>query len=303
MMPEGFEVGIVGAGVAGLAAALDVAIHGHKVYIIDKAPTIGGWSTRWSKLFPTDECSTCFSQFEMAVVANHPNIDIYTNTVVTELSGRIGAYTIKIKTTPRYVDPTKCIVCDKCTEVCPLELDNEYEVNLTKRKNIYTPFPQAIPHIPVVDETNMNYCRNECGKEEGSLCVKICPTDAVDLNMEPQENEFIVGAVIVATGFENYDAKGQYGYGKFENVITLPEIERYMASDGPTNGDLIVPSDKRTPESISFILCVGSRDPQTNKYCSRYCCMSTFKNIKQIKDRVKDAKINVYYKDIHYLSS
>ncbi len=286
------SVAVIGGGVAGIEAALTLADSGVKVYLIEKRPTIGGHMALLNEVFPTNDCSICILAPKMSDVWNHENIEVITNAEIEEVSGTVGNFRIKITRHPRYVDESKCKGCiDDCSSVCPVEVPSEYNFGMGPRKAIYIPFPQSTPLYAAIDWEHCIGCR---------LCEKACEPQAIDFSQQPEKLEIEVGAIIVATGYKVFDArrKPEYGYGRFANVITTFELERLLSASGPTMGKLLRPSDSTVPKRIAFIQCVGSRDENANRYCSRVCCMVSLKNAYAIKERYPDAEITIFYIDI-----
>ncbi|MGQ9720114.1 MAG: 4Fe-4S binding protein [Candidatus Jordarchaeum sp.] len=282
---------IVGGGIAGISAALDVANAGFKVHMIEKSPTIGGRMAQLDKTFPTMDCSACILTPKMVDVARHPNIEIHTYSEIREVEGYVGNFKVKIVEHPRYVLADKCTGCGKCDEVCPVYVPNEFEERLGSRKAIYIPFPQAVPNLYTIDRDKCIECK---------LCVKVCEPEAIDFNQPEKEIELDVGTVIIATGYDvftPFDAP-QYGYGRLPNVITSLELERLLSSFGPTGGKVIVPSTHEKPKRIAFIQCVGSRDQRLFPYCSRVCCTYSVKHARQIKEKYPDTEIFIFYMDM-----
>lgn len=286
------SVAVIGGGVAGIEAALTLADSGIKVYLIEKNPTIGGHMATLNEVFPTNDCSICILAPKMSDVWNHENIEVITNAEIEEINGSVGNFKIKILKHPRFVDESKCKGCiDDCSSVCPVEVPNEFDYGIGVRKAIYIPIPQSTPLYAAIDWEKCIGCR---------LCEKACLPEAIDFDQQPEVVELSVGAIIVATGYKVFDArrKTEYGYGKFRNVITTIELERLLSASGPTMGKLLRPSDSTVPRKIAFIQCVGSRDENTNRYCSRVCCMVSLKNAYAIKERYPDAEITIFYIDI-----
>ena len=285
-------VAVIGGGIAGIESALNVADAGIKVYLIEREPTIGGRMALLNELFPTNDCSICILAPKMSEALNHENIEVITNAELKEFEGHVGSFKLKVVKHPRYVDESKCKGCiDDCSSVCPVEVPNEFDYTIGTRKAIYLPIPQSTPLYAVIDWKHCIGCR---------LCEKACEPNAIDFNQDPEEIDIEVGAVIVATGYNPFDArkKEEYGYGIYKNVITTLELERLLSASGPTLGELLRPSDSTVPKKIAFIQCVGSRDVNTNKYCSRVCCMVSLKNAFIIKDRYPDSEITIFYIDI-----
>ncbi|MBE8539030.1 CoB-CoM heterodisulfide reductase HdrA2 [Geoglobus acetivorans] len=285
-------VAVIGGGVAGIEAALNIADAGIQVYLIEKAPTIGGHMATLNEVFPTNDCSICILAPKMSEALNHENIEVITNAELKDFEGHVGNFRLKVIRHPRYVDEGKCKGCiDDCSSVCPVEVPNEFDYTIGTRKAIYLPIPQSTPLYAAIDWQHCIGCR---------LCEKACEPEAIDFSQNPEEIEIEVGAVIVATGFRPFDArrKEEYGYGIYRNVITSLELERLLSASGPTLGELLRPSDSSIPKKIAFIQCVGSRDEKTNRYCSRVCCMSSLKNAFAIKERYPDSEVTVFYIDI-----
>ena len=289
---------VIGAGVSGMRAALDLAQRGFEVYLIEKAPSVGGRTAQLNELYPTGEYALDVLKPMMDAVASHPKIRLFTNSDIEAVDGFIGNFKAKIVVKPRYIT-SECDACGKCETVCPIEVSNEFDFGLSKRKAIYLPFPAALPRTYVIDDKNCN----KCGK-----CIEVCERGAIDLREKPMRVEVDVGTIIVATGHDLYDPpEGEYGYKVYENVITLPQLERLLNENGPTNGQLLF--NGSIPKSVIFISCVGSRqepgiyqpikeDQQLNRYCSRVCCMAALKNALSIKERYPTTRVYYLYRDI-----
>jgi heterodisulfide reductase subunit A len=293
------KVLVIGAGIAGMETALLLAETGAEVYLVDKEPSIGGSLHLLDYTFPTDSCGLCYLEpypsprfcptFESA---RHPNIYIIPYAEVEALEGKAGAFTVKILHKPRYVYEEKCILCNRCAEVCPEERPHPYEGRLSPQKAIYKPHLRGIPPTYVID---MDYC-TRCGK-----CVEVCPTDAIDLNMQPKTSELSVASVVVAAGYEPFDPakRAEFGYGIFPNVLTSLEFERMVSFSGSTHGKLLRPSDGKPVRKIAFIHCIGSRDPAIGRgYCSSVCCMYTAKQVNLAKRRNPELEVSVFYMDL-----
>ena len=287
---------VIGGGVAGIQAALDLADTGYKVYLVEKEPSIGGRMAQLDKTFPTMDCSICILAPKMADVARHPNIELLTNSEIQDVKGYIGNFKVKILKKPRYVTD-ECSACGDCSEVCPITVPNEFDVGLASRHAIYTPFPQAVPATYIVDP---EVCLNQSGIIVCNKCINACEHQAINFDMKPETIELEVGTIIVATGADVFDPTvlPNYGYGKYPNVITSLEFERLINAGGPSRGNLIRPSDMRIPESVAFIQCVGSRSEKGYPYCSNVCCMNTIKDSLLIKEHWPKTKIYVFYIDI-----
>lgn len=286
---------IIGGGIAGITAALDLASSGIPVILVEKSPTIGGKMAMLSETFPTLDCAQCILTPKMAEVARHPLIKIYTNAEVIDVNGFAGNFKVKILQRARYVRIGDCRLCGFCERVCPVKVPNEFNRGLSDRKAIYIPFPQAVPPAYVIDRTNCTHWVNGCDK-----CLKVCPTKAIDFNEKDKIVEEEVGAIIIATGYEVYPARKlrEYGYGVYKDVIDSLQFERILSASGPTRGSILRPSDGRPVKRVVFIQCVGSRDVNYLEYCSKICCMYTAKHALIFKERVPDGEAYVYYIDI-----
>jgi heterodisulfide reductase subunit A len=288
---------IIGAGVAGIQAALDIADGGYEVYLVEKSPTIGGHMAQLSETFPTLDCSQCILTPKMVAVSRHPNIHLLTYSEVTEISGYVGNFHVKIVKKPRYVDEDKCNLCNECEKVCPQTTPDEFDNGLSLRKAIYIPFPQAIPSTYTLDEsTCLGLHPLRCNE-----CLKVCEPDAIDYDMTPEIIEDDFGAIVVATGYELYGMENidEYGYGEITDVIDGIHFERLLSASGPTNGEIRRPSDGKKPENVVFIQCVGSRDPELHcSYCSKICCMYTAKHAMLYKHRVPEGTPTIFYIDV-----
>jgi heterodisulfide reductase subunit A len=288
---------IIGGGVAGIQASLDLADTGYKVFLVEKEPSIGGMMARIDKTFPTMDCSICILAPKMSDVGHHPNIELLANSEVAEVKGYIGNFHVKVLKKPRYVTKD-CSACGECTEVCPIVAPNEFDVGLASRHAIYSPFAQAVPATYIID---MNLCLNKNGVVVCDKCMKACERKAIVYEMKPETMELEVGTIIVATGADVFDPSilPNYGYGRFPNVITSLEFERLINAGGPSGGHLIRLSDKQVPKRVAFVQCVGSRTDKNGRlYCSNVCCMNTIKDSLLIKEHWPDTEIYVFYVDI-----
>jgi len=286
-----FDALIVGGGIAGLQAGLDLADQDYQVAIVEKDTSIGGKMIRLSKVFPTLDCSSCITTPKMAAVAHHDNITIFTYCDLKSLERKGQVLTASITQRPRYVDPDKCIGCRQCEYSCPIYVADEEEGCFSARKAAYIPFSCAIPQIALIDVENCMLC----GK-----CEKVCPTQAVDYFQKPDDFTIRAKTAILATGFEltPVENKQQYGYGEIPNVITSLQMERLLAPHGPYNR-VLRPSDGMEPDSIAFIQCAGSRDKSMGiSYCSRVCCMYAIKEAMLLSGSLPLADIIIYYMDI-----
>jgi len=290
---------VIGGGIAGIQAALDIADAGFEVDIVEKNATIGGRMAQIDKTFPTLDCSACILTPKMVDCAQHEKIDILSYSEVEEVKGFVGNFNVKIRRKARYVDETKCTGCKVCMEKCPSKKGlNEFNMNLNTRPAIHIPFAQAIPNVAVIDpEQCIKLKTGKCG-----ICQKFCGAGAIDYEQKDSFVERQYGAIVVATGFKpiNIDAFNEYGYSDNKDVVTSLELERLMNAAGPTNGVLLRPSDGKHPHKIVFIQCVGSRDVSGcgKPYCSKICCMYTAKHAMLIREKYPDTEESVFYIDV-----
>jgi len=285
---------VVGGGIAGIQAALKIADSEHQVYLVERTPSIGGHMAQLDKTFPTLDCSACILTPKMTQVGSHPFIELLTYSEVEEVSGYIGNFKAKIRKKARYINEELCTGCGVCQEKCPWKVDSEFEAGLGKRKAIYSPFPQAVPNIPVIDREHCAYFQS--GKCRA--CEKFCEAKAIDFEQEDEIIEVEVGSIILATGFQVFDPTPIYAYGykRLDNVITSLEFERLVNSAGPTEGSVVLKNGEE-PKSIAIIHCVGSRDEKYHEYCSRVCCMHSMKFAHLIKEHTS-AEVYEFYIDI-----
>jgi len=284
---------IIGGGISGISAALDLADMGYKVYVVEKSESIGGKMAQLDKTFPTLDCSICIEGPKMVDVARHPNIEIISFADVLNVSGYVGNFKVRIRKNPRYVIAKNCTGCGECRDACPIEYPNLTDMNMGVRKAISVPFDQAVPLLYTI---NKDYCI-ECFK-----CVDACGArQAIDFDQKPEEVEINVGAIILSIGYDMYNPEDmeELGYGKYINVLTGLELERLLLAAGPTGGKVIRASDGKKPHSVAFIQCVGSRDIDRYEYCSGFCCMFTLKHAVMLKEKYKDqVEVSVLNTDI-----
>lgn len=288
---------VIGGGIAGIQAALDIADNGFQVDIVEKEPSIGGKMAQIDKTFPTLDCSACILTPKMVDAASHENIQLITYSEIEKVEGYVGNFQVTIRKKARSVDMKKCTGCGICWDKCPSKVPSEFELGMAPRKAIYTPFPQAIPNKPVIDRENCRFFKS--GKCK--VCQRMCPTGAIDFEQEDELVQEKYGAIVVATGFELFDhtVYGEYGYGKYPDVITGLHFERLVNASGPTGGKITRPSDGKTPKNIVFIKCVGSRDEAKGKpYCSKTCCMYTAKHATLVGEKLPDGKAYIFYMDV-----
>jgi len=294
------NVVVIGGGVAGIQASLDLAERGIHVYLVEKEPSIGGRMALLDKTMSTNDCSICILAPKMNDCFSHPNIEVLEYSEVVGLTGEAGDFTVKVRRKAKYVDASKCTGCGDCMEKCPTEIPNEYNSNLNKRKAIYLPFPQAVPRKATIDE---EYClkltKNRCG-----LCQKICKAEAIDYTQKDTMVELSAAAIIVAVGLSVYDPRDlhEYGYGKYENVRTWMEYERLINAAGPTHGHLKCAPDGRRPKKVAFIQCVGSRDVKRCRWCSSVCCMVSIKSAMLANEHYNDLESYIFYSDLRVFS-
>jgi len=283
---------IIGGGIAGMQASLDLASRGFKVYLVEKSPSIGGRMVQLDKTFPTMDCSICIVAPKMIECLRNPNITLLTYSEVQKVSGSAGNFRVKILRKPRFVNEERCTGCGVCAQHCPVEVPNEFDMGFGIRKAIYIPLPQAVPLKYTIDKEK---CL-ECG-----LCKKICGTEAIDFDQKPETINLNVGAIIVATGFELLDprTRSEYGYGKYQNVLISLEFERMLSASGPTGGHILRLSDGRIPRRIAFIQCVGSRSLKGGvSFCSSACCMYATKESILIREHEPKCEVYIFYNDL-----
>jgi heterodisulfide reductase subunit A len=286
------EVVVIGAGIAGIQAALDIANHGIQVHLIEREATIGGHMAQLDKTFPTNDCSMCILSPKMVEVERHPRITIYTCSEVEKIEGEVGHFLVTIKKFPRYIDEAACNGCGDCIVICPVEVYNRFDAGIGVRKAIYKPHAQVVPNIVVKDR---EHCI-ECG-----LCYDICGLDAIKREDAEHLVTLQASSIVITTGYAIFDAcnKKQYGHLELPDVITSLELERMLNASGPTGGKIKRLSDGKMPESVVFIQCVGSRDVTINRpYCSCVCCMQAIKNAILIKEKNPEVDVTICYMDI-----
>jgi len=288
---------VVGGGIAGIQAALDLAEAGLDVVMVEKQSTIGGNMLKLSETFPTLDCSQCILSPKMVAVSKNPKIKLLTESEVENVSGFVGNFNVRIKKRAQYVDPDLCKICDDCSNVCPVAVPNEYDEGLTNRRAIFIPFAQAIPaSFTLDDQACLGLKPVVCGK-----CEEVCEAGAIDYDRRPTVIEEEVGAIVVATGYDLYgmDKLGEYGAGRYADVLDGLQFERLCSASGATEGHIMRPSDHKVPKEIVFIQCSGSRDPENHcAWCSKICCMYTAKHATLYKHHVPDGQAYIFYIDI-----
>ncbi len=284
---------VVGGGIAGIQSALEIADAGFHVYMVEREPSIGGHMSQFDKTFPTLDCAACILTPKMVSVGSHPNITLLTWSEVEKVEGYIGNFTVTVRKKARKIKEDLCTGCGICQEKCPKKvIDDVFEAGLSYRKAVYTPFPQAVPNIPVMDVPNCTYYEKGTCK----ACEKFCPTEAIDFDQQDEILTFQVGNIVLATGYDLFDARriGNYGYGRLPNVFTSLEMERLFNAAGPTQGNLVMRDGKTAPKSVGIVHCVGSRDKNFNNYCSSICCMQSIKFAHLVKERTGATVYNFY---------
>lgn len=302
------ETLVIGGGIAGIQASLELADAGNKVYLVERSGTIGGYMATFDKTFPTLDCAACILTPKMVEAGQHPNIELMSYCEVKEVAGSAGNFKVKVLKKARHVNLSTCIGCGTCAEKCPAKVPSEFDSGTTMRKAIYIPFPQAVPNKYLIDAEHCTYMESKkCG-----VCVKFCPVKGcIDFEEKDEIVELNVGNIIVATGFKLFDARRdeRFGYGKFPNVLTSLEFERLVNASGPTGGQIksrtqdkkgnwIFTQEGTEPKDIALIHCVGSRDQNFNKYCSRVCCMYSLKLAHLVQEKLPKANVYEYYIDM-----
>jgi len=291
------DVMVVGGGISGIQAALDLATAGFKVYLVEKSPTIGGKMAQLDKTFPTNDCSMCIESPKFIECDRHPNIEILTYTEVDSVEGEAGDFTVTLIKKPRYIIENKCTGCTVCVEYCPVLVPDPYNQNLSSNKAIHIYFSQAVPLVTYIDENCLYLKDKKC-----TICQGICQNDAIDLHQEAEKVDVKVGAIVLSPGYETFNPKlrGDYGYGKMENVVTSLDFERLLCATGPHEGEILRPSDKKHPHKIAWIHCVGSRQviEGGNSYCSSVCCSYIQKQVILAKDHDAETQATIFHNDV-----
>jgi heterodisulfide reductase subunit A len=299
---------VIGAGIAGIQASLEIANAGLKVYLIEKSGTIGGHMAKVDKTFPTLDCAACILTPKMVEVGQHPLIELMTCSTIVSVTGTPGHYKVKVRQSPRWVDVKSCIGCGTCSEKCPVQVTSEFDEGTTMRKAVYIPFPQAVPNKYMIDGEACRFIQEgKCG-----VCAKVCPVNGcINLYEIAREIEIEAGNIIVATGFKAFNASriDRFGYRKYLNVLTSLEFERLINAAGPTDGEItfrttdkkgnhVFLKDSGKPQKIGIIHCIGSRDENFNPYCSKVCCMYSLKLAHLVREKLPSAEVFEYFIDM-----
>jgi len=291
------DVMVVGGGISGIQAALDLATAGFKVYLVEKSPTIGGKMAQLDKTFPTNDCSMCIESPKFIECARHPNIEILTYTEVDTVKGEAGDFTVTLVKKPRYVIESRCTGCTVCVEYCPVRVPDPFNQNLSTNKAIHIYFSQAVPLVTYIDENCLYLKDRKC-----TICRGVCKHDSIDLHQKAEKVEVKVGAIVLSPGYEAFNPRlrGDYGYGQMENVVTSLDFERLLCATGPHEGEILRPSDKKHPQKIAWLHCVGSRQviEGGNSYCSSVCCTYIQKQVILAKDHNPDMQAFIFHNDI-----
>jgi heterodisulfide reductase subunit A len=290
---------VVGGGIAGIQASLDLANAGFKVFLVEKAPSIGGRMAQLDKTFPTLDCSACILTPKMVDVAKHSNVKLFTNSEVNEVKGFVGNYEVSIVKKPRYVDEKKCVGCELCTKVCPVKVPDEFNEGLSQTRAISIYSPYAVPKVAIIDPKHclrLRFNKDVCGK-----CVEACTAKAIKFKQQPKPIQVKVGGIVIAVGSEVFNASKmpEFGYGRFKNVISNIEFERILNASGPTGGKILSTINGESPKTVVFVQCVGSRDKRFHEYCCRVGCMATLKQAILVREKLgEDVKIYVCFNDM-----
>jgi heterodisulfide reductase subunit A len=288
---------VIGGGISGISASIDIGNAGYDVVLVEKLPSIGGRMLQLSETFPTLDCAQCTLTPKTVETGQHPHIKLLTYSEVDQVEGKAGDFTVRVRRRAAYVDWEKCTGCGLCQEKCPSKKPSEFDRSMGLGKAIYTLSPQAVPNKPVINPSNCRYfLEKKC-----RVCEKVCPVGAIDYEQQDRFVEVKVGAIIAAVGFDllPMETFGEYGYGMVPDVIDGLAFERLNSASGPTTGAIKRPSDGKVPKEIVFIQCTGSRDPERYMpYCSRVCCMYTAKHARLYKHKVHDGQAYIFYMDI-----
>ena len=287
---------VIGGGIAGIQAALDLGDMGVQVHLVEQEPSIGGRMAQLDKTFPTNDCSICILAPKMAECFRHPHITLHTYSEVTAVSGNMGDFSVKVLKKARFVKEEACVACGDCSAKCPVRVPDKFDLGMRQRGAIYMYFLQALPMVMTIDRENCLYLTRDVCR----ICEKVCTRDAIDFEQKDTEIDLRVGAIIVATGFDPFDPVGlsEYGYRRYRNVVTALEYERLICASGPSGGRLLRPTDRKPAQTLAFIQCVGSRDVRHNPYCSTVCCMHATKEAMLAREHDSAAHSYVFYMDL-----
>mgnify|MGYP005842673045 CR=1 FL=1 len=287
------DILVIGGGMAGMSAALEAAEAGYGAILIEREAFLGGRVARMHRFFPKLCPPSCGLELYFRRIKTNPRVSFYTQAQVKQVAGRAGDFTVTVETSPRKVVEEKCTACGECVKVCPVERNDDFNYGVGKTKAIYLPHVMAMPPKYVID---WQACRGAaCGE-----CVKACPYGAIDLDMKPETHQFRVGAIVMATGWQPYDATKlvNWGFGRFPNVVTNVMFERLAAVDGPTQGRILRPGDGKEIRSIAFVQCAGSRDENYLPYCSAVCCMASLKQVTYVREQYPEAQVHMFFMDV-----
>ena len=292
------DVMVVGAGISGIQAALDLADSGFRVYLIDKAPAIGGHMAQFDKVFPTNECSMCIESPKFLECSRHPNIEILTHTQIDKLEGAAGDYRVTLLKKPKYIIEDKCKGCGTCVSYCPVSVPDPFNLGLSDTKAVHVHFAQSVPLVSYIDCEACHFLLDK----KCNICVNVCENNAINLHQQEEVLAVGVGAIILSPGYEVYDPgqRTEYGYGEMKNVVTSLEFERILNADGPSKGEIMRPSDGKVPEKVAWLQCVGSREviEDGNRYCSAVCCMYAIKQLHLAKEHDSRLEVTIFHNDI-----
>jgi len=290
------KVVVIGGGIAGIQASLDLADMGYEVHLVERSPSIGGRMAQLDKTFPTNDCSMCILSPKMIMCAGHENVKLHTYSEVKMIRGVFPHLKVTIKEKARFVNISRCTGCGDCVAKCPVKVPSEFEEQLSNRKAIYLPFPQAVPRKVTIDaEHCMMIISGKCG-----VCKKVCQAGAIEYDQKDKTVVLDAAAVVVATGFDLADVRrlSQFGLGTCKDVVTSLQLERILSASGPTGGNLVRASDRKEPKKLAFVQCVGSRDEKMHTYCSSVCCMYATKESILVREHVPDISSTIFYMDM-----
>ena len=298
MAKELSSILVIGAGISGIEASLSLGEQGYRVILVERSPSVGGRMAQLDKTFPTLDCSICILAPKMVEIARHPNVELLTYSEVQEIAGEAGDFKVRVLKKSRYVDVDKCTGCGACSEKCPMKkISNEFEEGIGMRQAIYIPFPQAVPRKATIDAEKCLFLTKGACK----LCLEECEADAIDFEMKDEVVEYNVASIIVATGIDLLDPSvlTRYHYGEYPNIVTSMQYERLLSASGPTEGELLRPSDKRHIKDVAFVGCVGSRNESLCAYCSKFCCMYMAKEGVVTREHAPETSVTIFFNDTH----